>query len=79
MSPLEALLLFLSVTWLVADPERLVSRRTVGSPPGGHDAALYPEHALRQSQRAEQRLQQLADQAVLAMVAELRRQLRNDQ
>ncbi len=78
MTLLEALLLFLSVAWLVADPERLVSRRPGGSPSGGEGAALHPEHALLQAQRAEQRLQQLTDQAVLAMVAELRRQLGND-
>ncbi|HSH59894.1 MAG TPA: hypothetical protein VK988_09700 [Acidimicrobiales bacterium] len=78
MNPLEALLLFLSLTWMVADRERLVSRRPVGSHPGGDDAALHPEHGLRQARRAEQRLRQLTDQAVLAMVAELRRQLRND-
>ncbi len=78
MSALEALLLFLSVAWLVADPERLVSRRLVGSPPGGDDAALHPEDALRQARRADQRLQQLTDRAVLAMVAELRRQLETD-
>ncbi|HSH61608.1 MAG TPA: hypothetical protein VK988_18560 [Acidimicrobiales bacterium] len=77
MNLLEALLLFLSLTWLLMDPEHC---QAVTPPEAGHqeDGVQRCDDAVEPIQRAEQRLQQLTDQAVLAMVAELRRQQGND-
>ncbi len=77
MSPLEALLLFLSLAWLLTDVERSGTGTALDDLDRGC-AVGHQEGVLEQVQRAEQRLQQLTDQAVLAMVAELRRQLGDD-
>ncbi len=76
MTLLEALLLFLSVAWLLTDAEDYRAARVLDAVHGEVD--VRHREAVEQVQRAEQRLQQLTDQAVLAMVAELRRQRGND-
>ncbi len=85
MTLLEALLLFVSLAWLVADAAGVNHHRVVGHDREarrldvhGQGVVGHGQGALDHLQRAEQRLQQLTDEAVLAMVAELRRQLGND-
>ncbi len=72
MNPLEALLLFVAMLWLVVDPEH---DRTPATTVFEGGLVERGDVRLDHAHRAEQRLQQLTDQAVLAMVAELRRQL----
>lgn len=68
MSPLEVLLLFLALTWMVTDPERYWPAEPALMRHERYDAE-------RRTARAERDLRQLTDLAILAMVAEARRHL----
>lgn len=76
MNLLEAVLC-LTVAWLLLKTQNY-RFLTALEPPQATGLAGKRLVVIEEVEEAEQRLQRLTDQAVLAMAAELRRQLRND-
>ncbi len=76
MNLLEAVL-YLTVVWLLLEVQYYRFLTALEAPQ--ETGSTCPRQVVMEEvEEAEQRLQQLSDQAVLAMVADLRRQLGND-